>query len=164
MVVLLGLGYLLSENEKATTALKNQLEQAALAQQEKIKQRGTRQQYTEILTSVDSESAVPMPEPKNLSELSIKSSSKHANAETLKKFQRTLVNNLTCVSVEQCKKITVKFSNIDCQLAVNVIGASELKKIATNTAAMNTCPMVAEPNKLACQQNICTLISSPSAF
>ena len=36
LIILLGLGYLLSENEKATTRLKNQLEQEAQLQQQKL--------------------------------------------------------------------------------------------------------------------------------
>ena len=161
MVVLLGLGYLLSENEKATTALKNQLEQEALAQQQKSQQRDKRHQYSEIITSIDDETLLPTSARKPSPELLLKPSSKAVNAEILKKFQSTLRNNLTCVTVAQCQKITVRFKNIDCQLASNLIGASELKKIATDTVVMANCPLASEHSEVACQQNICTLISSP---
>ena len=76
------------------------------------------------------------------------------------KFENTLINNLTCITLAQCQVVTVKFKNIDCKLASNLIGASQLKKIATQRITMNTCPTVNPQNQLACQQNICTLVNT----
>ena len=75
-------------------------------------------------------------------------------------FEDTLINNLTCVTIAQCKLVTIKFKNIDCQLASNVIGVSQLKKIATQKVSLDSCPMANQLSELACQQNICTLISA----
>jgi hypothetical protein len=132
MIILLGLGYLLSENEKATTTLKNQLAQQTQLAQKKPHQR------------------------KNISDLP----KAETDTDIMKAFEKTLVNNLTCVTLAQCQVVTVKFKNIDCKLASNVIGASQLKKIATQRINMDTCPIINPQSQLACQQNICTLVSS----
>ena len=140
MVILLGLGYLLSENEKSTTRLKNQLEQQAQLKKQRQEQSNALDNYTKIITTdTDSET-----------------SSQKVDAITLKTFEKTLGNNLTCISVAQCKVVTVKFKNSVCQLASNVIGESQLKKIPTHTLTMDTCPTIGSDSQLSCQQNICT--------
>lgn len=138
MVILLGLGYLLSENEKSTTLLKNQLAQEAQLAQEKTRQRNNLNDYPK---AVNTDAAAQ----------------KLSDAEIIKTFENTLIKNLTCVTVAQCQVVTIKFKNIDCQLVSNVIGVSQLKKIATQTITMDTCPIVNPQGQLACQQNICTL-------
>jgi len=143
MVMLLGLGYLLSENEKATTLLKKELAQEAQLAQKKSAQSQHFNDYTKVITTADDESTT----------------ASQRNAQVNKAFEQTLLNNLTCVTVAQCQLVTIKFNNIDCQLASNVIGAAQLKKIATQTISIDTCPIVAAESELACQQNICTLIS-----
>lgn len=140
MVILLGLGYLLSENEKSTSLLKNQLAQEAQLAQEKTRQRNNLSNYPKAVNADDA--AVVQ---------------KLTDAEMMKRFENTLIKNLTCVTVAQCQVVTIKFKNIDCQLTSNVIGASQLKKIATQTITMATCPIVNPKGQLACQQNICTL-------
>jgi len=144
MVILLGLGYLLAENEKSTTLLKNQLAREAQLQEEKLQQKWNLSEYTKITTTDDS-----------------KTTPKQTNANIMALFEGTLINNLTCVTIAQCKLVTIKFKNIDCQLASNVIGVSQLKKIATEQVNLDSCPMANQPSELACQQNICTLISAP---
>tara|TARA_R110000737_G_scaffold89824_3_gene122290 strand:+ start:662 stop:1102 length:441 start_codon:yes stop_codon:yes gene_type:complete len=144
MAILLGLGYLLSENEKATTLLKNQLAQEAQLAQEKIRQGTNHSDYSPMATSAADTKLAP----------------KVINTEIMKSFENTLINNLTCVTLAQCQVVTIQFKNISCKLASNIIGASQLKKIATQTITMNTCPSVNPPSQLACQQNICTLINT----
>ncbi len=140
MVVLLGLGYLLSENEKSTTLLKNQLEQQAHFEKQRKEQSNALDNYTKIImTGADSET-----------------STQNVDASSMKTFEQTLLNNLTCITVAQCKVVTVKFKNSVCQLASNVIGVSQLKKIPTHTLTMDTCPTIGSESQLSCQQNICT--------
>lgn len=140
MVVLLGLGYLLSENEKSTTLLKNQLAQQAHLEKQRKEQSNALDNYTKIITTgANSET-----------------SSKNADATNMKTFEQALLNNLTCITVAQCKVVTVKFKNSVCQLASNVIGVSQLKKIPTHTLTMDTCPTIGTESQLSCQQNICT--------
>lgn len=140
MVILLGLGYLLSENEKTTTVLKAQLAQQTQLNQKKIDQRNNLNAYAKAETAAET-----MP--------------KQSEAEIMQAFENTLINNLTCVTLAQCKIVTVKFKNTDCKLASNIIGASQLKKIATHTIKMDNCPRVEPQSELACQQNICSLVN-----
>jgi hypothetical protein len=140
MVILLGLGYLLSENEKSTAVLKVQLAQQTQLRQKKTHQRQNLNALSKAETAVD---AAP----------------KQTNAEIMQTFETTLINNLTCVTLTQCLVVTVTFKNINCKLASNVIGASQLKKIATNTITMDSCPIVTPNSQLACQQNMCSLVN-----
>jgi len=143
MIILLGLGYLLAENEKASTILKDQLAQEAQLLKEKTRQGLNLSGYPRPLNAADG-AAVP----------------KQSDANVMNEFEKALINNLTCVTLAQCQVVTIKFKNIDCKLASNVIGVSQLKKIATHTITMATCPKVNPQSQLACQQNICTLISA----
>ena len=159
MVVLLGLGYLLSENEKSTTILKHQLEQDAQLAQKKSSQDNNIGDYPITITAADGSTISPQI-------ISTKSNSKQSSkavvasdASIMQSFENTVINNLTCVTAAQCQVVSVKFKNINCQLASNMIGASQLKKIATSTINIDTCPMVTPQSQLACQQNICTLVS-----
>ncbi len=144
MVILLGLGYLLAENEKSSTLLKNQLALEAQLQQEKLQQKRNLSEYSKIITTDDSTVM-----------------SKQVDANIRQRFENTLINNLTCVTIAQCKLVTIKFKNIDCQLASNIIGVSQLKKIATEQVTLDSCPMANQQTELACQQNVCSLISVP---
>ena len=132
MVILLGLGYFLSENEKATMPSKYPLAQQTQLQQKKPLLRKSISDVTKVET----------------------------DANIMNNFENTLIDNLTCITLAQCQVVTVKFKNIDCKLASNVIGASQLKKIATQRINMETCPTVNMQSQLACQQNICTLINT----
>lgn len=141
MTILLGLGYLLSENEKSTTRLKNQLEQQAQLEKQRKEQSNALDNYTKIITT-DSDSQI---------------SSKHSETLSMKTFEEIYLNNLTCITVAQCKVVTVKFKNNVCQLASNIIGVSQLKKIPTHTLTMDTCPIIGSESQLSCQKNLCTL-------
>ncbi|MFT5636171.1 MAG: hypothetical protein ACI89T_001628, partial [Cognaticolwellia sp.] len=92
-------------------------------------------------------------------ETAVDAAPKQTNAEIMQTFETTLINNLTCVTLTQCLVVTVTFKNINCKLASNVIGASQLKKIATNTITMDSCPIVTPNSQLACQQNMCSLVN-----
>lgn len=139
MVILLSLGYLLSENEKSTSELKDQLAQQIQLNQKKAHQRNNLNTYNNDVKG--------------------DISPRQTEAEIMKAFENSVINNLTCVTVAQCQVVTVKFKNINCALASNIIGASQLGKIATHTITMDTCPMVSSPSELACQQNMCSLVS-----
>ncbi|MFT6508187.1 hypothetical protein [Colwellia polaris] len=139
MVILLSLGYMLSENEKSTTELKEQLAQQIQLNQKKVHQRNNLKTYT---SNVQADIAPTQ-----------------TDAEIMQAFESALINNLTCVTVAQCQVVTVKFKNTHCTLASNIIGASQLSKIATQTIAMDNCPSVSSPHQLACQQNVCSLVN-----
>lgn len=138
MVVLLSLGYLLSENEKSTSEFKVQLAQQTQLNQEKIRQRNNLKAYTDEVKA-------------DITEI-------QTDTEIMQAFETSLINNLTCVTVAQCQVLTVKFKNINCTLASNTIGAAQLSKIATHTIKIDNCPSASASSKLACKQNVCSLI------
>ncbi len=144
MIILLGLGYLLNENEKSTTVLKAQLEQQALAEkerQQRIKQRSMLTDYNQPKTSN-----------------SVKSRSNHdLDKKVIADFKKVVIENLTCVSSQQCQVTTVHFKNVACAVAINNIGASLLAKLPTKNSALTSCPEVSTQAKLICQNNLCTL-------
>ena len=140
MIVLLSLGYLLSENEKSTSEFKVQLAQQTQLNQEKVRQRNNLNAYTD--------------------EVKADITAMQTDSEIMQAFESTLINNLTCVTVAQCQVITVKFENINCTLARNTIGALQLSKIATHVITMDNCPSVSSSSELACKQNVCSLIDA----
>ncbi len=145
MAILLGLGYLLNENEKSTNVLKTQLEQASQAEQarqQRIRQRKTLNNYTEQPASfAKPESTLDIAE----------------NIKVIEQFEQTVVSNLTCISAQQCQIAKVSFNNTDCSIAINNIGASLLKKLQTQSTIIAACPKVSPQANLSCQQNICTV-------
>lgn len=75
----------------------------------------------------------------------------------IERFQQTVINNLTCVTTQQCQVVNVIFNNISCPVAINSIGAAQLKKIPTTSIDMATCPDINKQTNISCQQNICIL-------
>lgn len=144
MAILLGLGYLLNENEKSTTVLKAELEQASQAEQarqERIRQRAT--------VSDDTQQPVNTAKPKNMPNIA-------ENIQVVEQFEQKVINNLTCISVQQCQVVKVSFKNANCSVAINNIGASLLKKLKTKSKIIAACPKTSPQANLSCQQNICT--------
>lgn len=142
MTILLGLGYLLNENEKSTKILKAQLEQeiqAERAKQERIQQRKTISEYRQ-------------PQAKGAPNKLLQE-----NSLNVKAFQQIVLNNLTCVSKTQCQVAQVQFKNTRCAVAINNIGGSLLKKLNLQTTLIPSCPNIDLQGQLSCQQNICTL-------
>ena len=133
MTILLGLGYLLKENEKHTTALKKALdaERAQLAKKQKTSSSNTYQATTVEFTG------------RNLDKRSIN--------------KKIIKENLTCVSAEQCLLVTVSFADLSCLVAINTIGAAKLSQASPDQTLIGSCQQAAKTAKAACQHNICTL-------
>lgn len=152
ITMLLGLGYLLNENEKSATILKTQLEQEYHAEQLKQarreKQKNTKEAPIEIMITDEIKTSIT-------SALN-QEPNKKLDTQVIEKFQQTVINNLTCITTQQCQVVQVKFNKISCPIAINSIGASQLKKIPTATIDMPTCSTVKEQAVISCQQNICT--------
>lgn len=143
MTILLGLGYLLNENEKSTTVLKTQLEQAAQAEnerQERIRQRTT---ATDEISP-----PVKLIKPKMTANIA-------GNSLLVEQFEKIVINNLTCISVQQCQVVKVNFKNANCSIAINNIGALLLKKLNNQSEIISVCPKFSEQSLLSCQKNIC---------
>lgn len=143
VAILLGLGYLLNENEKSTAALKKQLEEASQA--ETIRRERTRERKT-IANGM--QQPVEVSKSKSITNIT-------DGIRVVKQFEQIVVRNLTCISVQQCQVIKVNFKNIDCSVAINNIGASLLKKLKTQYTTLATCPKSSPQVLLSCQQNIC---------
>lgn len=157
MVILLGLGYLLQENEKATTALKQQLDQQRVAEQQRQKKRRQAKskhlpielehyKANEINTG-DSSDKIPLIVETPISEQS--------------SYQKIISENLTCVSTAQCLIVTVEFYNHDCLVAINSIGAAKLAKAkaSTENSYIESCPHYLNDMTAQCMMNICSLTS-----
>lgn len=145
MVILLGLGYLLNENEKTTTALKAQLEQASLAEKAKQQRRRQRAMLAEY------------PQAESQAKKQQKLINDAENKYVIEQFENIVISNLTCISVQQCQVAKVNFKNTKCTVAINNIGTSLLKKLNTQNSDIFSCPPVSPQMKLSCQQNICSV-------
>ncbi len=99
LVMLLFLGYLLKENEAATTQLKAQLEQEAYQQQEKEQRR--------------KDLFYPLPKTSNSFE---------------KSQQKIIADNLSCQTDAQCFLVHTHSRALGCIVSVNTTGAAILLK------------------------------------
>jgi len=101
LVVLLSLGYLLKENEVATTALKNKIASKALIKQQKQQQR----KYQRKQQFLD----------KNLS-------------AKQKSQQQIIASHLSCQTSKQCLVVDTQSKALGCSVAINTLGAAILLK------------------------------------
>jgi len=154
MVILLGLGYLLQENEKSTTALKQQLDQQRYTEQQRQLKRIQAKLKTEpieieplVLDKKHKKTALL-----NSSQLSIGNSSQKKRT-----YQQIITENLTCVSSEQCLVITLDFANLSCQIATNSIGAAKLAKAGVTNMHIDQCSHYLNDVMAQCITNLCTL-------
>lgn len=137
IVVLLGLGYLLKENEVATTALKQKLEQ------ENLLNNNNKNTSKAVLTFVDN---------------------KQAESNFLNKQKNIIVSNLTCTSSAQCVIVNTKQPEFGCLVAINVIGASMLDKGMNKRSQVEVSDNYAcddyVGNKFisACKANLCQIV------
>lgn len=132
LVVLLALGYLLKENEIATSALKKELEQ------EQTKQ----QQQAEAALFADESKLLPQQ----------KQQQDRAQAQ-----KQAVINNLTCISDQQCVVIANPIEDGSCLIAVNTIGASLLAKLTDKQTLTEACRATYDHAAASCQNNICTV-------
>jgi len=152
IIVLLSLGYLLKENEIATKALKQKLDQQKLAQQKLAEQKqlnsSVKNPSKAVLMFVDSDEDVKQ----------------KANLERVKGYKNTIISNITCAASEQCILVNTGLAELNCVVAVNTIGASLLKKELSKEFG-STLPMDdtcnETPRKLysVCKQTMCQVES-----
>ena len=143
IVVLLSLGYLLKNNEVASTALKQKLDQ------QKQLNSSAKNPSNTVLTIIDAA------QKKN-----------QASVEKINYLKNVIVKNITCASSKQCVLVNTGLYELNCTVAVNTIGASllgkALKKDSGNTLlnASNTrsvCDATHQIAKGVCKQNMCQL-------
>jgi len=132
-LILLGLGFLLHTNEERVTTFK-----------ENIAQRENKKELAQ------------------LNSLFVESKIDSTNTTTVFPTinKNIMVKNLTCVSDEQCVVVSAKFRDLTCQIAINKIGASLLKKVKKDQTTVGQCPPFQVNSKAACQSNLCTLVDN----
>lgn len=131
IIVLLSLGYLLKENEVATTALKKKLDQQKLSSAESS---ATKAQ----LTFVDPE---------------------QNDRDKLERYKNIIIENLTCTETKQCVLVNTNNVSLNCIVAVNRIGASVLAKELKKDQTIRAERCMEKPQNLisVCQQNLCQI-------
>mgnify|MGYP000468775438 CR=1 FL=1 len=133
LLILLGFGILLNDNEKQHEAYNRKLEQRKKQQKKRESNEGL------------AATSIAIVSPKTLT------SSKSINL--------TLVaNNLTCVTDEQCAVVEIYFTDISCKVAVNIVGAVQLKKAPRDNTKVEHCDNSA--NTAVCLDNFCALTLS----
>lgn len=132
-IILFGFGVLLHENEKQHEAYNRQLE---------IKKQQQENNHSSIAATEIVTLNTVNDEPKKSVNLAI------------------VAQNLTCVSNEQCRVVEIDFVDLSCQVAVNVIGASQLKKAKQDKTVIGHCEHHSDVNKAVCVDNFCTLAGS----
>lgn len=140
ITILLGLGYLLKENEETTSQLKTKLNQEALIQQ---KNEARKQALFRVKPSS------PTTEKLTVFEQS---------------QQEIIRNNLGCNSEKDCLLLHTNNHNLGCIVAVNTKGVAILLRTATEKSeikrAEHSCQQAYSQEivpTLACQNNTCTL-------
>ncbi|WP_076420147.1 hypothetical protein [Colwellia sp. UCD-KL20] len=135
VIILLSLGYLLKENEVATTALKQKLDQQ--------KQLNSSDKNTSkaVLTLVDKQ---------------------QEQENKLNHFKSVIIKNLTCATSQQCVLVNTKEPDLNCIVAVNTIGASLVKKALKKEKGKgidngNACASFKQNLNSVCKKNICQI-------
>lgn len=140
--VLLGLGFLLNENEKQTTAYLNQ--------QEALQKQALKKQVTsELLNSKKNAS-------RNLSAKESKANNEE-NVSESSIILPIIANNLTCVSDDQCVIVEAEFADLICHVAINRIGQSLLKNSPKEMSKIKQCLQQKLDSRATCRNNLCTL-------
>lgn len=133
LIILFGFGILLHDNEQQHEAYNRQLE----ANKQQQKHPNSQSASTDMATL------------------------KTASVEPKKSVNLAIVaQNLTCVSNEQCKVADIDFVDLTCKVAVNTIGASQLKKASRDKTAIGRCDHHSNATKAVCVDNFCTLAAS----
>lgn len=138
-VILLGLGYLLNENEKKVNAYKKHISQTKVQQKTRENVEDEREASGNHIIDFQSEN-----------DLLIAKKQSSIN-------QQIISTNLTCVANEQCMVVSAMFTDFTCQVAVNTIGAAKLAKVNKDLSEVDQCPNYFADAVAVCQNNLCTL-------
>ncbi len=139
LIVLLGLGYLLKENEETTNQLKVKLNQESKLQQEKEARRQalflvkTKKHITQKLTSFE------------------------------KSQQKIITNNLYCKTNQECFLVQTDSKVLGCIVAVNSTGLAILLKTSNAQKVSDASNCQREYSReteltLSCQNNTCAFV------
>ncbi|MFD2165295.1 hypothetical protein ACFSJY_03375 [Thalassotalea euphylliae] len=141
-LILLGVGYILSKNEKETRALKDKLDERAIAES-KVRTRA------DILSGQKSISRNPLPPQPRKPTLRLP-----VVEDMLAK--QVITNNLVCQDVSQCELFDTGRTSLGCVVAVNGIGLSQLNRL--NFGGKETeCEETITNVQATCHHNICSI-------
>lgn len=145
--ILLGLGYLLTENEKEVRALKAELERV---EEEKVKKESRFK--VALATSEDLPASKPDTTEKHNQQLA----TTIIQTKKLDSIKQIIVDNLVCMNVEQCRLVDTANIELGCVVAVNSIGQSKLNKFNFSVRD-RACEERIEELSLTCHHNICSI-------
>ena len=132
--VMLGLGYILHNNEHETRALVQELKEQQPNNDEARSPTANEKEARAIVRFVDEKAKV-------------------------EQLNQLVLENLTCVSDNQCKVIAL--DNEHCQVAINLIGANLVNKQQTKNQSIASCQTLTSPVEAICQDNLCQIKISP---
>lgn len=138
--ILLGLGYLLNENEKNTKALVAQIEQEKQANKQTLPKPVVSQSPTHLKTEAHNKQL----------ETAL------AQLNKIERVKSLIVDNLVCKDVSQCKFVDTGQVDLGCVIAVNSIGKSLLLKEQFGQR-MIECEERISDLSLTCHHNICSI-------
>ena len=145
LIVLLALGYLLSENEKKTRALMGESHQL-----ESIEEQPTRNPIPAQVPSIETA------ELSDADHQLVKQLKQLKAQQQLLQVKQTIINNLVCQDVSQCRFVDTGSIELGCVVAVNSIGASMLDKL-TFKRRDSECEEQISQLSLTCHHNICSI-------
>ncbi|MDG1750493.1 MAG: hypothetical protein P8I03_02350 [Thalassotalea sp.] len=132
LIILLGFGVLLNDNEKQHESYNRKLE--------KTKRQQKKSNHDEnVVTTLISNANLGSNQRKESTNLAI------------------VTNNLTCVSDEQCSVVSIDFVDLTCTVAVNLIGEAQLKKAVKDETTIGRCDNSIQESKAVCFDNFCSL-------
>lgn len=141
-LVLLGLGYLLNENEKSNQAYQQQLPD--------------KNRIIQGIEKVIEDKNANLQNSNKTYDVSVVDITKQQQRTTAL-FKQALQHNGICTVNNQCVISTVNFANTSCSVAINIIGAALLAKIDTQIMTMPSCAPLSPQVYAHCQHNTCQL-------
>ena len=141
-LILLGVGYMLSENEKETRALKEKIDERAIAES-KVRTRADilAARNSSLVKPVMPKSAKPMPRLPVVDDLLAK---------------QVIANNLVCQDISQCELFDTGRTSLGCVVAVNGIGLSQLNRLNFGGKEAE-CEETITNVQATCHHNICSI-------
>jgi len=138
MVILLGLGKLLHDNEQRVNAQLMQETKHETPQQAVVPNGPSSSKLVDKSTPIEVELAPDIP--------------------TSISVNKTIISsNLTCVTDHQCIVVEASFTDKSCKVAINTIGAAILAKAAADKTSIGNCLHLSENAVARCESNLCTI-------
>lgn len=158
-LLLVGLGYLLKENERKTTILKNKLDEERSIRQSR--QLTKEHLNNPIILTKDLGTPLPTQRYSNNTvndegnEKVLSTNNNNIDKEIIE-YKQIIIDHLMCTSTQQCKLFDTGRIELGCVVAVNNIGYSLLSKKVELSRSPFCEEQVSELSK-SCHRNICSV-------